>query len=143
MDKLAALVALIALGGVAWVAFGQESEGSSDDVSQQMEQIRAEQASLSEKLDRLLAARQPELMSGSGGGMAPIDGAPGLEPGAPTAVAEGAPTAIDTRVADLEVRLRKQDEEMAALKKKGVRSFSPFGKKRFFRSADDAARPWS
>ena len=142
MDKLAAIVALVALGGVAWMAFGQE-QGSSSDVTEQMEQIRAEQASISERLDRLLAARQPDLMAAPAAGWHRWTKTVRSFTAAENKAADGPARAasVEERMAKLEETFRK---EMADLKKGGTFRahrwrISPMGGKRFLRSADDAA----
>ena len=50
--------------GVAWVAFGQDSApGDDEGVQAELAQLREEQAKLNDRLERLLDARQPELIS--------------------------------------------------------------------------------
>ena len=144
MDKLAAVVALVALGGVAWMAFGQQQEGDAA-VTAQLDQLRADNAALADRLDKLLEQKEKQLLAGTQNDDA--EAGPGLRtrPGAAEADGE-APVSLDERLARIEERLAKQDERATAMGSAPAISshmpmrVSPFGGKRFLRSADDAAK---
>lgn len=144
MDKLATILSTVAVIGVAWVAFGQDRPpGANEDIVARLDQIQADQKALRKELAHLEEARPPEFVSG-GGGMAPVDetaDGPVLRAAPPSAtgLAE-VERPVAERLAALEARVKQQDDEVAALKKKGPTRFTPFGNKKFFRSPDDAAK---
>ena len=138
MDKLAALLAVVALGGVAWMAFGQDNQDT--DLADQIELLRADIAAQGRRIDQLQSSRAPTLLSADTGARnAPIlrgDGPNGGTPGADTTS-----LSVDERVARLEELVRAQDDRIEKVASKSSSgAFRPFRSGRFFRSADDAAK---
>ena len=64
MDKLAIILAIAALGGVAWFATNQQGAGSNAELTEQVTQLQGLTEELQSRLDKLDQGRAPAMLSG-------------------------------------------------------------------------------